>query len=199
MTLSVQAQWKPVGDKLKTVWSEQINPKEVLPEYPRPLMEREDWSNLNGEWEYAIKPVGCVEPTVFDGKILVPFAVESSLSGVQKEVGDKNELWYKRTFSIPSAWKNKDVILNFGAVDWKADVFVNDILVGSHKGGYTPFSFNITPYLTGKNNQKLVVRVWDPTNKGYQPVGKQRYNPQGNWYMANCMVGTCFFDICDIY
>ena len=93
MTLSVQAQWKPVGDKLKTVWSEQINLKEVLPEYPRPLMEREDWSNLNGEWEYAIKPVGCVEPTVFDGKILVPFAVESSLSGVQKEVGDINELF----------------------------------------------------------------------------------------------------------
>lgn len=184
IVFSVQAQWKPAGDKLKTIWSEQINPKEVLPEYPRPLMEREDWLNLNGEWEYAIKPVGCVEPVDFDGKILVPFAVESSLSGVQKEVGDKNELWYKRTFSIPSAWKNKDVVLNFGAVDWKADVFVNDIMVGSHKGGYTPFSFNITPYLTSKNNQKLVVRVWDPTNKGCQPIGKQRYNPQGIWYTS---------------
>ena len=145
-------------------------------------MERGDWQNLNGEWEYAIKPVGDVEPATFDGKILVPFAVESSLSGVQKEVGENSELWYKRTFSVPSAWKNKDIMLNFGAVDWKADVFVNDILIGSHKGGFTPFSFNITPYLTGKNNQKLVVRVWDPSDKGYQPRGKQTSRPEGIWY-----------------
>ena len=182
LTLGVNAQWKPVGDKIKTDWAEKVDPNNVLPEYPRPQLERNDWQNLNGEWEYAIKPVGGVEPSAFDGKILVPFAVESSLSGVQKEVGEKNELWYKRTFSIPSAWKNKDVLLNFGAVDWKADVFVNDVLVGSHKGGYAPFSFNITPYLTGKGNQKLVVRVWDPTDKGYQPIGKQTHNPRGIWY-----------------
>ena len=149
LALGAQAQWKPVGDKIKTPWSEQVNPANVLPEYPRPQLERGDWQNLNGEWEYAIKPVGDVEPATFDGKILVPFAVESSLSGVQKEVGENSELWYKRTFSVPSAWKNKDIMLNFGAVDWKADVFVNDILIGSHKGGFTPFSFNITPYLTG--------------------------------------------------
>ena len=182
LTLGVQAQWKPVGDKIKTPWAEQVNPEDVLPEYPRPQLERGDWQNLNGEWEYAIKPVGEVEPATFDGKILVPFAVESSLSGVQKEVGEKNELWYKRTFSVPSAWKNKDIVLNFGAVDWKADVFVNDILIGSHKGGFTPFSFNITPYLTGKSNQKLVVRVWDPSDKGYQPRGKQIADPHGIWY-----------------
>ena len=182
LTLGAQAQWKPVGDKIKTPWSEQVNPANVLPEYPRPQLERGDWQNLNGEWEYAIKPVGDVEPATFDGKILVPFAVESSLSGVQKEVGENSELWYKRTFSVPSAWKNKDIMLNFGAVDWKADVFVNDILIGSHKGGFTPFSFNITPYLTGKNNQKLVVRVWDPSDKGYQPRGKQTSRPEGIWY-----------------
>ena len=182
LTLGAQAQWKPVGDKIKTPWAEQVNPANVLPEYPRPQLERGDWQNLNGEWEYAIKPVGDVEPATFDGKILVPFAVESSLSGVQKEVGEKNELWYKRTFSVPSAWKNKDIVLNFGAVDWKADVFVNDILIGSHKGGFTPFSFNITPYLTGKSNQKLVVRVWDPSDKGYQPRGKQTSRPEGIWY-----------------
>ncbi len=179
---AAQAQWKPAGDKIKTQWAEQVNPSNVLPEYPRPLLERADWQNLNGEWEYAIKPVGEAEPAAFDGKILVPFAVESSLSGVQKEVGGQNELWYKRTFSVPSAWKNKDVMLNFGAVDWKADVFVNDVLVGSHKGGFTPFSFNITPYLTGRSNQKLVVRVWDPSDKGYQPRGKQVANPEGIWY-----------------
>lgn len=182
LTLGAQAQWKPVGDKIKTKWAEQINPKNVLPEYPRPQLERTDWVNLNGEWEYAIKPKGQVEPASFDGNILVPFAVESSLSGVQKEVGENNELWYKRTFSVPANWKSKDIVLNFGAVDWKADVFVNDILIGSHQGGFTPFSFNITPYLTGKSNQKLVVRVWDPSDKGYQPRGKQTSNPEGIWY-----------------
>lgn len=182
LTLGAQAQWKPVGDKIKTKWAEQINPKNVLPEYPRPQLERTDWVNLNGEWEYAIKPRGGAEPAAFDGNILVPFAVESSLSGVQKEVGENNELWYKRTFTVPANWKNKDVVLNFGAVDWKTDVFVNDILIGSHQGGFTPFSFNITPYLAGKNNQKLVVRVWDPSDKGYQPRGKQTSNPEGIWY-----------------
>lgn len=182
LTLGAQAQWKPVGDKIKTKWAEQINPKNVLPEYPRPQLERTDWVNLNGEWEYAIKPKGQAEPVAFDGNILVPFAVESSLSGVQKEVGENNELWYKRTFSVPAGWKSKDIVLNFGAVDWKADVFVNDILIGSHQGGFTPFSFNITPYLTGKSNQKLVVRVWDPSDKGYQPRGKQTSNPEGIWY-----------------
>ncbi len=181
-TLTVSAQWKPVGDKIKTQWAEQINPKTVLPEYPRPLLERAEWLNLNGEWEYAIKPRGGMEPAAFDGKILVPFAVESSLSGVQKLVGPDNELWYKSTFSVPSSWKDKDVVLNFGAVDWLADVFVNDILIGSHKGGFTPFSFNITPYLQGKTNQKLVVRVWDPSEKGYQPRGKQTSKPEGIWY-----------------
>ncbi len=182
LTLGAQAQWKPVGDKIKTQWAEQVNPANVLPEYPRPQLERGDWQNLNGEWEYAIKPIGNAEPAAFDGKILVPFAVESSLSGVQKEVGENNELWYKRTFTVPSAWKNKDIVLNFGAVDWKADVFVNDILVGTHQGGFTPFSFNITPYLTGKSGQKLVVRVWDPSDKGFQPRGKQTSRPESIWY-----------------
>lgn len=180
--LCAQAQWKPAGDKIKTQWAEQVNPESVLPEYPRPQLERADWLNLNGEWEYAIQPAGQAEPTQFQGNILVPFAVESSLSGVQKEVGDKNELWYKRTFTVPSKWKGKDIVLNFGAVDWKAEVFVNDVLIGSHKGGYTPFSFNITPYLQGSGAQKLVVRVWDPSDKGYQPRGKQTSNPEGIWY-----------------
>ena len=182
LTVCAHAQWKSAGDKIKTKWAEQINPQNVLPEYPRPQLERTDWVNLNGEWEYAIKPKGEVEPNSFDGNILVPFAVESSLSGVQKEVGENNELWYKRSFAVPANWKNKDVVLNFGAVDWKADVFVNDILIGSHQGGFTPFSFNITPYLTGKSNQKLVVRVWDPSDRGYQPRGKQTSNPEGIWY-----------------
>ena len=177
------AQWKPAGDKIKTAWAEQINPQQVLPEYPRPIMERADWQNLNGEWDYAIRPKGEVEPTTFDGKILVPFAVESSLSGVQQMVGQENELWYKRTFQVPAAWKGKEILLHFGAVDWQADVFVDDVLIGSHVGGYTPFSLNVTPYLSAKSaTHKLVVRVWDPSDKGYQPRGKQVSNPEGIWY-----------------
>ncbi|MDR0395355.1 MAG: beta-galactosidase [Tannerella sp.] len=182
LTLSANAQWSPAGEKLKTEWADKVNPQNVLPEYPRPLIERSQWSNLNGLWDYAVTPRGAAEPAAFDGKILVPFAIESSLSGVMKEVGDENELWYKREFTIPSDWKGKNVALNFGAVDWKADVFINDILIGSHKGGFTPFSFDITPFLAGKSKHKLVVRVWDPTNKGFQPRGKQVNRPEGIWY-----------------
>ena len=182
--LYVQAQWKSAGDKMKTPWAEQVDPANVLPDYPRPLLERQAWLNLNGEWEYAILDMGLAEPTQYKGKILVPFAVESSLSGVQKDVNEKQELWYKRTFTIPSSWRGKNIKLNFGAVDWRADVFVNDILIGSHQGGYTPFSFDITAFLTGSGAQKLVVRVWDPTNRGFQPRGKQILDPNGIWYTA---------------
>ncbi|MDR2057792.1 MAG: beta-galactosidase [Dysgonamonadaceae bacterium] len=180
-TFNISAQWKPAGDKIKTVWADQIDPQNVLPEYPRPAMERPAWQNLNGLWEYAVLSAGQAEPDSYDGKILVPFAVESSLSGVQKEVGENNELWYKRTFTIPSAWKNKNILLHFGAVDWKAEVYINDIKIGNHTGGYTPFYFDITPFLKS-GEQKLVVKVWDGTDKGYQPRGKQVGRPEGIWY-----------------
>ncbi|MDR2234388.1 MAG: beta-galactosidase [Tannerella sp.] len=184
IALSADAQWKPAGDRMKTDWAAKVNPANVLPEYPRPIMERREWLNLNGEWEYAISDKGMAEPAQYEGKILVPFAIESSLSGVQKDVTEKQELWYKRTFTVPAAWKGKNVKLNFGAVDWLADVFVNDILIGSHQGGYTPFTFDITPFLTGSGTQKIVVRVWDPTSKGYQPRGKQVLEPNSIWYTA---------------
>ena len=180
-SLGVSAQWKPAGDRIKTSWAEQINPENVLPEYPRPIMERGEWKNLNGLWQYAIVDKGVRTPQTFDGEILVPFAVESSLSGVQKRIDDTKELVYQRTFEVPSAWKGKQVLLHFGAVDWKADVWVNDVKVGSHTGGYAPFSFDITPALNAKSN-KLVVRVWDPTDKSYQPRGKQVSKPSGIWY-----------------
>ena len=180
-SLGVFAQWKPAGDRIKTPWAEQITPENVLPEYPRPIMERGEWKNLNGLWQYAIIDKGARIPQAFDGEILVPFAVESSLSGVQKRIDDTKELVYQRTFEVPSSWKGKQVLLHFGAVDWKTDVWVNDVKVGSHTGGYAPFSFDITPALNVKSN-KLVVRVWDPTDKSYQPRGKQVSNPGGIWY-----------------
>ena len=182
LTTEVCAQWKPAGDKIKTQWANKINTSAVLPEYPRPIMERNEWKNLNGLWEYAITDLGGNVPAHFDGQILVPFAVESSLSGVGQRVGAKKELWYSRSFEVPVAWKNKNVLLHFGAVDWKADIWVNDVKVGSHTGGFTPFSFDITAALSGKGNNRLVVKVWDPTDEGYQPRGKQVNNPEGIWY-----------------
>lgn len=180
--VAMHAQWKPAGDKIKTNWSESINPQQVHQEYPRPMLERKDWKNLNGMWQYAIRDRGQAAPSSFDGEILVPFAVESSLSGVGKRVGDNQELWYSTAFEVPGNWKSRQVNLNFGAVDWLADVYVNDILIGSHQGGFTPFSFDITPYLTSGKKQQLMVRVWDPTDKGFQPRGKQVNNPEGIWY-----------------
>jgi beta-galactosidase/beta-glucuronidase len=176
------AQWQPAGDKIKTTWAEKIDVNNVLSEYPRPMMERADWQNLNGLWDYAILKAGSAEPSNFDGKILVPFAVESSLSGVMKTVGDENELWYKRSFNVPVNWKGKKVMVHFGAVDWRSEIYINDIKVGSHQGGYTPFSFDATPFLNKSGEQKLVVKVWDPSEKGYQPRGKQTSEPKGIWY-----------------
>jgi beta-galactosidase/beta-glucuronidase len=179
--LTGYSQWNPSKEKIRTKWADEVNPANVLPEYPRPTMEREQWSNLNGLWDYAVLPVGAAEPDAFDGKILVPFAIESNLSGVEKRLGKDSELWYRRTFTVPSAWKGKSIFLHFGAVDWQAEVFVNDVKIGGHQGGYTPFSFDITPWLK-QGEQKLVVKVWDPTNDGYQPRGKQTNNPEGIWY-----------------
>lgn len=181
LAAQLHAQWKPVEGRISTQWSEQVNPDNVLPEYPRPIMERTEWKNLNGLWDYAIIEKGKHSPSVFDGKILLPFAVESSLSGVGKMVGAEKELVYRRSFDVPSSWKGKKVLLHFGAVDWKTDVWVNDVKVGSHTGGFTPFSFDITEALQGKNNT-LLVKVWDPTDKGYQPRGKQVSRPEGIWY-----------------
>ncbi|MEQ8471796.1 MAG: glycoside hydrolase family 2 TIM barrel-domain containing protein [Marinoscillum sp.] len=176
-----QAQWEPAGDKIKTKWAAQIDPNNVLPEYPRPIMERDDWQNLNGLWHYAIAPASAPHPAKFSEQILVPFAVESSLSGVQKEVGDENVVWYYRSFTIPYDWDGKNILLHFGAVDWRAEVYVNSIKMGVHEGGYTPFSFDITPFLKD-GDQDLTVKVWDPSDKGPQPRGKQVSKPGGIWY-----------------
>lgn len=181
---TVAQEWQPAGERIKTQWAEQVNPANPLPEYPRPQLIRSEWQNLNGLWSYAILKKGSAVPERFAGTILVPFAVESSLSGVQKTVGADNELWYERDFNVPQTWKNRKVMLNFGGVDWKADIWINNIKVGSHSGGYTPFSFDITPYLNKTAGQTLIVRCWDPTDDGYQPRGKQVTRPGSIWYTS---------------
>ncbi|MBQ4502577.1 MAG: beta-galactosidase [Alistipes sp.] len=180
---TANGEWKIAGDKIRTSWAEEIDVENVLPEYPRPQLERSEWLNLNGLWSYAVTDLNAQKPNTFDGQILVPFAIESALSGVQKSLTKENLLWYERTFTLPSNWNGQRIMLNFGAVDWSADVYVNDIFVGNHTGGYAPFSLDITPALK-KGEQKIVVRVWDPTDTIHNPVGKQRIEPSGIWYTA---------------
>ena len=181
--LSALAQsWQPVGDHIRTPWAEQVDPKSPLPEYPRPLMQRAEWMNLNGLWDYAVLPVGATYEQA-DGQILVPFCIESSLSGVGRTVGKDNNLWYRRSFTVPKGWRGQRVLLHFGAVDWKADIWVNGILAGGHTGGYTPFSLDITDALQAGQNT-LTVRVWDGTDTGFQPRGKQVSKPGGIWYTS---------------
>lgn len=178
--LTAAAQWQPAGDHIRTPWGEQLDPENVLAEYPRPQMVRTEWQNLNGLWNYAILPSG-EQPAAWEGEILVPFAAESSLSGVGRRVGAGQELWYERTFTVPAKWSGKRVLLHFGAVDWRADIWVNGVSLGRHEGGYTPFCFDITAALE-KGGNTLRVRVWDPTDEGFQPRGKQTSHPEGVWY-----------------
>ncbi|MDR1497731.1 MAG: hypothetical protein LBS59_04880 [Puniceicoccales bacterium] len=206
--------WAPAGDKIRSPWAAKVTPNVPLPEYPRPQLTRPQWFNLNGLWDYALTPLGVpvtdktgqepaaprpfggasavgspeswlkAAPAIFAGKILVPFAIESSLSGVGKRVDENNLLWYKREFAVPSSWAGQKIVLNFGAVDWHAEVWVNGKHVGGHKGGYTPFSFDITKTLNADGKNTLLVRVYDGTDRGnrYQPVGKQLTNARSIWY-----------------
>lgn len=180
--LNVPAQaWRPAGDKLKTAWADEVDPACPLPEYPRPTLVRPEWRNLNGLWDYAILPADAPQPEHFDGKILVPYPVESSLSGVQRRLTENEVLWYERRFTVPAGWRQGALLLHFGAVDWEADIYLNGIRVGGHKGGYTAFSIDIAPYLT-RGEQTLAVRVTDPTDRGTQPRGKQVTEARTIWY-----------------
>ncbi len=178
------SQWKPVAGTLTTDWTSKVTPENVWQEYPRPQLVREKWLNLNGLWDYAIRPKDEEKPDQFDGKILVPFAVESALSGVGKQVGDQNKLWYRRTFEVPKNWKAERIILRFDAVDWELKVWVNGKYVDSHTGGYDNSAYNITTYLNKEGLQEIVVSVYDPVDSGTQPRGKQVKSPNGIWYTS---------------
>lgn len=177
------AEWQPAQGPLKTRWAKDVDPKRPLPEYPRPQMAREGWQNLNGLWDYAILPKDSPRPEKFDGQILVPFPVESALSGVMKRVGPDQRLWYRLKFQ-PSlnCTAQERRLLHFGAVDWETKVWLNGREIGEHRGGYDPFTFDITDAVSGKGEQELVVSVWDPSDAGPQPRGKQVNKPHGIYY-----------------
>lgn len=168
---------------MMTPWSETLDVNRVLPEYPRPQMQRKEWVNLNGIWSLRKGEKGeSYRPGfTYDQKILVPFPIESALSGIMKE-SDSQCYWYKRSISIPKKMKGKTILLHFGAVDWETIVYVNGIRVGSHTGGYDPFYFDITSALTDKKEQELVVYTYDNTGAEGQPKGKQALNKWGCWY-----------------
>jgi hypothetical protein len=176
------ADWAPAQGPLMTRWAKDVRPDNVLPEYPRPQLVRQDWLNLNGLWQYAIRPKDLGKPDQWDGQLLVPFPIESALSGVMKRVPADQRLWHRRAFAIPAGWAGKRTLLHFGAVDWETTVLVNGKEVGTHRGGYDPFTFDVTDALKPTGEQELLVAVWDPTDAGTQPRGKQVRNPRGIWY-----------------
>ncbi len=183
-TLKARQSWQIVPGRITTEWSANVNPASPLPEYPRPQLVRKNWQNLNGLWQYSILPKAQEEtiPASFAGNILVPYAVEASLSGVGKTVGKDSVLWYKRVIATPVVKKGQQVLLHFGAVDWRCAVYVNGQKVGTHQGGYDPFSFDITAALKKGKQQEIAVSVWDPSDQGPQPRGKQVRKPEGIWY-----------------
>lgn len=173
--------WKPATNPLMTPWGKTVTPQNAWKEYPRPQMVRKEWKNLNGLWEYALTKKDTEQYPGADGQILVPFPVESALSGVKRMVQSGERLWYRRIFTVPKNWKGEHVLLHFGALDWEATVLVNRERIGSHRGGYLPFWFDITNQLqTGEN--ELIVNVWDPTDASWQQRGKQVRKPRGIWY-----------------
>ncbi len=165
-----------------TEWADEVNPGNALPEYPRPSMVRQDWMNLNGLWDYAVTNANATEMPAPDGKILVPYPIESALSGVRRQLQPDERLWYEREFTIPESWKGQKVLLHFDAVDFETEVWLNGNPVGEHKGGYDRFTFDITDGLKADGSQKLKVSVRDVSNSGQQAVGKQNLHPAGSSY-----------------
>lgn len=175
-------QYKPAPSPLMTRWGKEVAPGKVWNEYPRPQIKRTLWQNLNGLWEYAITTNDAQIPKSFEGEILVPFAVESALSGVGKALLPTQLLWYKRSITIPSEWKNNAILLHFGAVDWESTLYIDGKKVGNHKGGFDAFTFDISAFVKAGKTHELLLRVYDPTDSESQPRGKQVLNPKGIWY-----------------
>ena len=166
---------------MKTRWTDTVNRDLPRSEYPRPQMVRADWLCLNGQYDYAVTAAEASCPRNFAGKITVPFAIESLLSGVGRTLLPTERLWYRRFFTLPESYNGKRILLHFEAVDWQCEVYVNSVKAGEHTGGYCPFCFDITPLLKDGENE-LIVKVYDPTDEGPQQRGKQVLASKGFWY-----------------
>lgn len=180
-TRNNEINWKIAENPILTRWATEVDPLKPWLNYPRPDLVRNQWISLNGLWDYAITPKDS-KPEKWDGTILVPYPVESALSGVKKRVSEKENLWYKRTFTVPNRWNKKNILLNFEASDWETTVWIDGEKAGKHRGGYDPFTIDITQYLADQKDHELLVCIWDPTDKGTQPRGKQVSSPGGIWY-----------------
>lgn len=176
--------WAPRPVSIPTRWACDVSPQCPWPEYPRPQMTRGNWENLNGMWEYAITAADAPRPSRYDGLILVPFPLESALSGVQGRLLPDQRLWYRRNVKLDAADAAERVLVHFGAVDQDATVYLNGRRLGVHRGGYQAFSFDVTEVLVSGDNE-LEVEVYDPTDKGEAPYGKQHLHPTWAFYTAN--------------
>ncbi|MFE4623700.1 PA14 domain-containing protein [Streptomyces mirabilis] len=173
--------------ELRTKWADEVGPDNALPEYPRPQLTRDAWRNLNGRWQFAAATAGEQPPVgkTLGEHILVPYPVESQLSGVERH---EDRMWYRRTFTVPADWhigSGRRLLLNFGAVDWQSEVYVNGVRVAEHRGGYDKFGVDVTDALKPGRSQELIVGVYDPTDAASgenPPLGKQRLDPSGIWY-----------------
>jgi beta-galactosidase/beta-glucuronidase len=172
---------------LLTQWAREVTPDKALPEYPRPQMLRANWLNLNGLWDYALSGQAVDHaPTNFDGSILVPFCIESALSGVMKALEPDQRLWYHRTFTVPADWAGQRILLHFGAVDYDSTVWLNGKLLGSHIGGYDGFTYDVTDSLESNRPQELVVSVYDATIDQGQVRSKQVLRAGGGANYTAC-------------
>ncbi len=179
------ADWKPADGPLLTRWAKDVSPATAHQEYPRPQLTRSQWQNLNGLWDYAVQPRAQdrkAQTLRTKERFSVPFPVESALSGVMRRVGPEQQIWYRRTITVPKSWTDKRVLLHFEAVDWEATVSIDGKQVGVHRGGYSPFTFDITDVAPPGRSHELTVAVWDPSDAGTQPRGKQVNKPNGIWY-----------------
>jgi hypothetical protein len=180
-----QDAWRPAKGPLLTRWAKDVTPQNVLSEYPRPQMVRNRWLNLNGLWDYQITNKQSEQiPASWQGKIMVPFPIESSLSGVMEPLLPGQRLWYHRKIIIPEDWKDNRILLHFGAADWKTTVYLNGRELGADLGGYDSFTFDISSAINRAGAQDIVVSVWDPTDSSWQMHGKQTLNPGGCSYTA---------------
>lgn len=180
---SAPSVWQQAKAPLMTRWAAEVGPANALPEYPRPQLVRPDWLNLNGLWDYALTPDSTEKLPPFAGKILVPFPLESALSGVMTNFDERSKLWYHRIFAVPQSWHGQRVRLHFGAVDWRCQIRVNGHLIGEHQGGYDAFTFDVTDALRWNGAEEISVCVTDPSS-GDQPRGKLSRKPEGIFYTS---------------